>query len=122
MIIPDPDLRAQFGQRMTALGLSPNRFGLLMAEAAYSPEGADWVDESDGLYLEGKQSTLFDATIAEIKGVNVNAAGRDISGLGRFFRHWNGASRIHPKGRKGCTYRGQSRDHIRCGRSIIFAV
>jgi cystathionine beta-lyase len=67
VIIPDPHLRAQFGQRMTALGLSPNRFGLLMAEAAYSPEGANWVDELMA-YIEGNK-VLFDATIAEIKGV-----------------------------------------------------
>ena len=30
---------------MSALGLSPNSFGLFMAKAAYSPEGAIWVDE-----------------------------------------------------------------------------
>ena len=68
VIIPNPELHAKFKQRMTALGMSPNRFGLLMAEAAYSPEGADWVDNLM-LYLEGNK-TLFDATIAEIKGVN----------------------------------------------------
>jgi len=34
VIIEDPDLRAQFGARMAALGLSPNSFGLFMATAA----------------------------------------------------------------------------------------
>ncbi len=43
-IIADPDLRARFGAVQVGLGLSPNAFGLNMVEAAYSPEGADWVD------------------------------------------------------------------------------
>mgnify|MGYP006189159033 CR=1 FL=1 len=29
---------------MNAFGISPNSFGLFMATAAYSPEGAAWVD------------------------------------------------------------------------------
>ena len=44
VIIADPALRARFGARMAGLGLSPNAFGLHMATAAYSPEGAAWVD------------------------------------------------------------------------------
>ena len=44
VIIHDPGLRARFGTRMAALGLSPNSFGLFMVTAAYSPEGAEWVD------------------------------------------------------------------------------
>ena len=71
---------------MTALGLSPNRFGLLMAEAAYSPEGANWVDKLMA-YIEGNR-VLFDATIAEIKGVTsmpldaTDLAWVDFSGTG----------------------------------------
>ena len=45
VIIQDEVLRAKFGARIAALGLSPNAFGLFMATAAYSPEGAAWVDE-----------------------------------------------------------------------------
>ena len=40
VIIPDPALRATFAARMNAMGVSPNSFGLVMATAAYSPEGA----------------------------------------------------------------------------------
>ena len=67
VIIPDPALRAKFATRMAALGLSPNSFGLFMAEAAYSPEGAAWVDDLI-TYLDGNRKIL-DAAIAEIPGV-----------------------------------------------------
>ena len=52
---------------MMALGISANSFGLFMAEAAYSPEGAAWVD---GLvsYLDGNRKLLDDA-IADIPGL-----------------------------------------------------
>ncbi|WP_422049137.1 MalY/PatB family protein [Shimia sp.] len=67
VIIPDPALRAKFATRMAALGLSPNSFGLFMAEAAYSSEGAAWVDDLI-TYLDGNRKIL-DAVIAEIPGV-----------------------------------------------------
>lgn len=67
VIIPDPDLRAKFGGRMAALGLSPNSFGLFMAEAAYSPEGAAWVDDLV-VYLDGNRK-LLDGAIADIPGL-----------------------------------------------------
>ncbi|MCP4818646.1 MAG: aminotransferase class I/II-fold pyridoxal phosphate-dependent enzyme, partial [Shimia sp.] len=67
VIIPDPDLRGRFGARMAALGLSPNSFGLFMAEAAYSPEGAAWVDDLVA-YLDGNRK-LLDAAIADIPGL-----------------------------------------------------
>jgi len=67
VIIQDADLRARFSQRMMALGISPNSFGLQMVTAAYSPEGAAWLD---GLlaYLDGNRR-LFDAGIASIPGL-----------------------------------------------------
>lgn len=68
VIIKDPDLRARFAGRMAALGLSPNSFGLFMAEAAYSPNGAEWVDALV-TYLDGNRK-LFDAAIAEIPGLS----------------------------------------------------
>ncbi len=67
VIIPDPDLRAQFAGRMAALGLSANSFGLNMAEAAYSPEGAKWVDDLVQ-YLDGNRQ-IFDAGIQAIPGL-----------------------------------------------------
>ncbi len=67
VIIPDPKLRALFAARMNAMGLSPNSFGLVMATAAYSPEGAAWVDELVA-YLDDNRR-IFDATINSIPGL-----------------------------------------------------
>ena len=68
VIIPDPDLRAKFAGRMAALGLSPNSFGLFMATAAYSPEGAAWVDGLTAYLAENAR--IFDEGIAAIPGLN----------------------------------------------------
>ncbi|MEL6957842.1 MAG: aminotransferase, partial [Pseudomonadota bacterium] len=67
VIIDDPDLRARFAGRMAALGMSPNSFGLFMATAAYSPDGAAWVDELRA-YLNGNRQ-LFDNTVNAIPGL-----------------------------------------------------
>jgi len=67
VIIADEALRPKFAGRMAALGLSPNSFGLFMATAAYSPEGAAWVDELVE-YLDGNRK-LFDAAVNAIPGL-----------------------------------------------------
>ena len=67
VIIADPILREKFGARMAALGMSPNSFGLFMATAAYSPEGAAWVDDLIA-YLDGNRK-LFDEAINAIPGL-----------------------------------------------------
>ena len=67
VIIADPALRARFGARMMALGLSPNSFGLHMVTAAYSPDGAAWVDRLR-VYLS-ENARLFDAAIDAIPGL-----------------------------------------------------
>jgi cystathionine beta-lyase len=67
VIIPDAALRAPFAARMAALGISPNSFGLHMATAAFSPEGAEWVDALRA-YLDGNRR-LFDAGVNAIPGV-----------------------------------------------------
>ncbi|WP_458791445.1 MalY/PatB family protein [Yoonia sp. MH D7] len=67
VIIEDPDLRARFEGRMNALGISPNSFGLFMATAAYSPEGAKWVDELRAYLNENRK--IFDAGVNAIPGV-----------------------------------------------------
>lgn len=68
VIVPDATLRAQFAQRMKALGHSPNSFGLHMVTAAYSPAGAAWVDDLR-VYLDGNRR-LFDDGIAAIPGLS----------------------------------------------------
>jgi len=67
VIIPDEKLRKAFAQRALALGISPNAFGMQMATAAYSPEGAEWVDQLMA-YLDGNRK-VFDAGIASIPGL-----------------------------------------------------
>ncbi|MEM7519914.1 MAG: MalY/PatB family protein [Pseudomonadota bacterium] len=67
VIIENPDLRAKFAARMMALGLSPNSFGLFMATAAYSQEGAAWVDELV-TYLDGNRR-LFDDAVNRVPGL-----------------------------------------------------
>ncbi|WP_299722882.1 MalY/PatB family protein [uncultured Tateyamaria sp.] len=67
VIIADPDLREKFANRMAALGMSANSFGLFMVTAAYSPEGAAWVDELV-TYLDGNRR-LFDAGVNAIPGL-----------------------------------------------------
>jgi cystathionine beta-lyase len=67
VIIADEALRHKFAGRMAAMGLSPNSFGLVMATAAYSPEGAEWVDALMA-YLDGNRR-LFDEGINAIPGL-----------------------------------------------------
>lgn len=67
VIIEDPDLRERFARRIAALGISANSFGLFMATAAYSPEGAAWVDALRD-YLDTNRR-LFDEGVNAIPGV-----------------------------------------------------
>lgn len=67
VIIPDETLRTRFRRRMDALGISPNSFGIVTATAAYSPEGAAWVDALNG-YLDGNRR-LFDEAVNAIPGL-----------------------------------------------------
>lgn len=67
VIIPDPTLRAAFAGKLAALGISGNTFGYRLAEAAYSPAGAQWVDELVA-YLDGNRQ-LFDAAVNAIPGL-----------------------------------------------------
>lgn len=67
VIIEDADLRARFAGRMAALGISANSFGLFMATAAYSPEGAAWVDDLRAYLNENRK--IFDDGVNAIPGV-----------------------------------------------------
>ena len=68
VIIANPNLRQKFSQRIKALGISPNSFGLFMATAAYSPEGAQWLDELLH-YIDGNR-IIFDREINKIPGLS----------------------------------------------------
>ena len=68
VIIEDANLRGRFAARMAGLGMSPNSFGLHMATAAYSPEGAEWVDALVAYLDENRR--IFDAGINAIPGLH----------------------------------------------------
>ena len=67
VVIADEALRARFAARMAAMGMSPNSFGLHMATAAYSPEGAAWVDRLVG-YLDSNRR-VFDEAVNAVPGL-----------------------------------------------------
>ena len=67
VIISNPSLKQKFSKRITALGISPNSFGLFMSTTAYSSEGAKWLDELIK-YIDGNRN-LFDRTIDTIPGL-----------------------------------------------------
>ena len=67
VIVLNPDLRAKFAAQMNALGISANSFGLFMATAAYSPEGAAWVDALMAYLDENRR--LFDEGVNAIPGL-----------------------------------------------------
>jgi len=67
VIIADPALRKTFANTMNAMGISPNSFGMHMATAAYSPDGAAWVDALMR-YLDGNRK-LFDEGVNRIPGL-----------------------------------------------------
>ena len=68
MIIPDVTLREQMRNRLASLDYGPNLLGLLMITAAYSAEGAEWVD-AQMAHLEVNRK-IFDTGIAAIPGVH----------------------------------------------------
>lgn len=67
MIIPDPDLRAAMRHRQATLDYDPSGLGVAMIMAAYSPEGAEWVDAQIA-HLEGNKK-LFDETVNALPGL-----------------------------------------------------
>ncbi len=67
VIIKDAGLKAKFAGVMNKMGISPNSFGMHMATAAYSPEGAAWVDALVA-YLD-RNARTFDAGVNAIPGV-----------------------------------------------------
>lgn len=67
VIITDPVLHAKFDRVMKGLGIASTVMGTEMTTAAYSPDGAAWVDQLV-VYLERNRAT-FDAGINAIPGL-----------------------------------------------------
>ncbi len=63
VMIPDPEMHKTYGNLITALNLEPNLFGVELGCAAYSPAGADWLDQLIP-YLEGNYRTFADGVNA----------------------------------------------------------
>ncbi|MCY4446665.1 MAG: pyridoxal phosphate-dependent aminotransferase [Rhodobacteraceae bacterium] len=68
VIIENPELRAMFRKKMTALGLTPNSFGLFLAESVYSDAGAEWLDNL--MQYLNQNRIEFDTAMKDIPGVN----------------------------------------------------
>ncbi|MCL3881301.1 aminotransferase class I/II-fold pyridoxal phosphate-dependent enzyme [Marivita sp. GX14005] len=89
MIIPDDELRGEMVQRLRAIDYAPNALGIRMVTAAYSPEGAEWVDAQIA-HLDTNRKT-FDAAVNAIPGVrslplaSTYLAWVDFSGTGMSF-------------------------------------
>lgn len=85
VVIADDDLRAQFSKAHQAAGASPNRFGMMMTEAAYT-EGEGWLEELLAYLTENKR--VFDEGVNAIPGLRSMAlestylAWVDFSGTG----------------------------------------
>lgn len=67
VIIRDEKLRAKFNATMLALGVSSTLYGTAMTAAAYSPEGAAWVDEMRAYIAENAR--IFDAGVNALPGL-----------------------------------------------------
>ena len=67
VIIHNADLRAKFNTTMLSLGVSSTLYGTEMTKAAYTPEGAKWVDEMREYIAENAR--VFDEGINAIPGL-----------------------------------------------------
>lgn len=67
--IPDAKLRDRFGAFYRALDISPNLLGIRLTTAAYSDEGAEWLDALN-TYIQGN-CQRFGEGIAEIPGLKM---------------------------------------------------
>ena len=66
-IVADPGLRARIAARIGAAGGSPNRFGVLMATAAYE-DGDAWLDALRPYLAENAR--IFDQGLAAVPGLS----------------------------------------------------
>jgi cysteine-S-conjugate beta-lyase len=89
MIVPDLALRSAMKKRLSTLDYSPSGLGLHMITAAYSAEGAEWVDAQIA-HLD-RNRKLFDEGVNAIPGVrslplqSTYLAWVDFSGTGMEF-------------------------------------
>ncbi|GKY86925.1 MalY/PatB family protein [Sinisalibacter aestuarii] len=70
VIIEDDRLHRQYANIVNRADLYPNLFGVVLSRAAYSPEGAAWVDQLVGYLAEN--NALFHERISAIPGTLVH--------------------------------------------------
>ncbi len=68
VIIDDPELKARFSRRLTALGISGDVFGVVMTRAAYASGSIPWLEGQIG-YIDGNRE-VFDRGVNAISGVS----------------------------------------------------
>jgi cystathionine beta-lyase len=106
VIVPDQKLRAEFAKRHMALGISPNAFSMNMVTAAYSPEGAAWVDALVSYLDENRKA--FDAGIASIPGLKSMPLEATylawVDGSGTGMEHKEFVSRVEKQARIATNY------------------
>ena len=68
VIVSDPKLHRLFSRTIRTLGISSGAFGPTMVTAAYSPEGAAWVDHLMIYLNENKR--IFDTHMNALRGVH----------------------------------------------------
>jgi cystathionine beta-lyase len=101
LIIADAGLRAAMKARLKALDLEPNSLGVAMVTAAYSAEGAAWVDAQIA-HLD-RNRRLFDDGVNAIPGVrslplqSTYLAWVDFSGTGMAFDEFDARVRTVAK-------------------------
>lgn len=97
LTIADRKLRSDIAARLRALDSQPNALGVKMVTAAYSPDGATWVDAQIA-HLDSVRQ-VFDAGVNAIPGVrslplqSTYLAWVDFSGTGMQFEEFNGRTR-----------------------------
>lgn len=67
VIIPDDTLRKEFQTTVRNADLAPNLFGVVLTRAAYSPQGAEWVDALNAYLWENAKA--FTDAVNDIKGL-----------------------------------------------------
>ena len=102
VIIPDPALRKRFAAAHLAAGTSPNRFGALMATAAYDARRRLG---RRALPLPRRQRRGLRRRRRRHPRPPPDAARRHLPRLGRLLRHRHGAGRVHRPRREGRPHR-----------------
>lgn len=69
VMIPDPQMHQTYRKLITTLNIEPNLFGVALGCAAYSPAGAEWLDQLVP-YLEGNYR-LFAEGVNAIPGASL---------------------------------------------------